>query len=429
MTLSRTEDRSLFESFVRSESFSGILLVVAAVISFIWANSHYGHFFEELKEAYVGFRFGEWFVLEKHLIHWVNDGLMVIFFLFVGLEIKRELITGELSDRRAATLPAFAAVGGMVVPALVFVIINWGGEGLRGWGVPPATDIAFALGILALLGKRVPIALKIFLTALAIVDDLGAVILIAIFYTENLNLMALGISLGCWALALLYNRIGGRRLQIYAIFGIVMWYFMLASGVHATVAGVLMALTIPMSRVRSPKNVKEEIGSLFQDEEFEHQEVELDHLENLVNEAQSPLHELEHSLEGIVAYGIMPVFALFNAGFVLSADASLGAAVSLGAFLGLLVGKMVGVMGASWIAVRFGFASLPRGANWPAMLGTSILAGIGFTMSLFIAGLAFGSGAILDQAKLGVLSASVVAAVAGLVILGVCLPKASAVDS
>ena len=429
MNSRRADDRSLFESFVRSESFGGILLVVAAIASFVWANSPGGHFFEELKEVTVGFRFGEWFVLEKHLIHWINDGLMVVFFLFVGLEIKRELITGELADRRAAMLPILAAVGGMVTPALVYAVINWGGEGLRGWGIPTATDIAFALGILTLLGKRVPLALKIFLTALAIVDDLGAVILIAIFYTEDLNFPALGLSLGCWGLALIYNRRGGRELPVFAVCGVLMWYFMLQSGMHATVAGVLMALTIPMNRIRTPRQVQEEIGTLFKDGGFEHEQVELDLLEGLVDGAQSPLHELEHSLEDLVAYGIMPVFALFNAGFVLSAGASLGAAISLGSFLGLLVGKVVGVMGACWLAVRLGLAALPGGASWMTMLGMSILAGIGFTMSLFIAGLAFGGGPLLDQAKLGVLSASVVAAISGLVILWISLPKSDDADS
>jgi Na+:H+ antiporter, NhaA family len=426
MTSRRAGDRTLFESFVRSESFGGVLLVVAAIASFLWANSSGGHFFTELKEMPIGFHFGEWFVLEKHLIHWINDGLMVIFFLFVGLEIKRELITGELADRRAAMLPILAAVGGMVTPALVYAVVNWGGDGLHGWGVPTATDIAFALGILTLLGKRVPLSLKIFLTALAIVDDLGAVVLIAIFYTDDLSLPFLGLSLGCWGLALLYNRRGGRDLQVYAVIGVLTWYFMLQSGMHATVAGVLMALAIPMRRARTPWEVKSAIGALFKHETFELEQVELDLLEELVDEAQSPLHELEHSLEDLVAYGIMPVFALFNAGFVLSADASLGAAISLGAFLGLLAGKVVGVMGACWLAVRLGFATLPRGSSWMTMLGTSILAGIGFTMSLFIAGLAFSNPVRLDQAKLGVLSASIVAALAGLAVLAYSLPKKKA---
>lgn len=424
MSVKRSQPQSLFQSFVRSESFSGILLVAMAIFSFLWANSQLGHHFFELKEAYVGFVAGDW-ELKKSLIHWVNDGLMAVFFLFVGLEIKRELITGELSDRRAAMLPIAAAVGGMVVPAVVYAAVNWGGEGIRGWGVPTATDIAFALGILALLGTRAPLSLKVFLTALAIVDDLGAVILIAVFYTENLSLGNLGLSLGVWGTALVYNRaFKGRRLSIYLLLGLFMWYFMLKSGVHATVAGVLLALTIPLSRTMSPRQVKKEMASFFQDGEFEHEEVELDQVEQLVNKAQSPLHELEHTLEAPVAFLIMPVFALFNAGFLLGADASLAAPVSLGAFLGLLAGKVVGVMGACWIAVRLGVSALPKGIGWGSLLGTSLLAGIGFTMSLFIAGLAFGESAMLDQAKLGVLTASVVAALGGLAILWVTLPKA-----
>jgi NhaA family Na+:H+ antiporter len=423
MARKRTHEQSFFQSFVRSESFGGIVLVVAAILSFLWANSQWGHTFHEIKEAAVGFRLGEIFSLEKHLIHWINDGLMAVFFLFVGLEIKRELVTGELSDRRAAALPVAAAIGGMVVPALVFLLLNSGGPGQNGWGVPTATDIAFALGILALLGKRVPLGLKVFLTALAIVDDLGAVVLIAIFYSGDLDLTALSISLGAGLAAFACNKFGVRALHVYGILGLIMWYFMLKSGMHATVAGVLLALTIPMGRARSPAEVKKEIGSLFKDGEFEHEEVELDWLESLVDDAQSPLHELEHSLEPWVAYFIMPVFALFNAGFVLSAEASLLAPVSLGAFLGLVVGKLVGVSGASWIAVRFGWASLPRGTNWWALVGTSMLAGIGFTMSLFIASLAYTSPELLDQAKLGVLSASVTAALVGIIILAVSLPK------
>lgn len=411
-----------FQSFVKSESSSGILLVVVSLIAFAWAVSPWGDAYEHLKEIPVGIEFGT-FHLEKHLLHWVNDGLMAIFFLFVGLEIKRELRVGELSSIRAAALPCFAALGGMVIPAGIYAAQTAGTDALRGWGVPMATDIAFALGIMALLGPRVPIALKVFLTALAIVDDLGAVAVIALFYTEDLSLAKLGLSLLFWGLAMAFSALGGRRLSVFALLGVVSWYFMLKSGVHATVAGVLLALAIPLGRELEPSEIKERLASLFRSDDFERGEVELEHVESLVNRAQSPLHELEHSLAPWVAFAIMPVFAFFNAGFQLSEEASLGSTISLAAFLGLVVGKPVGVVAFSWLAVRLGWARLPSGVGWGAMLGAGLLAGIGFTMSLFIAALAFGQGGALDQAKLGVLSASVVSAILGLIVLARTLPK------
>ncbi|MCB1033176.1 MAG: Na+/H+ antiporter NhaA, partial [Acidobacteria bacterium] len=362
--------------------------------------------------------------IDKPLLLWINDGLMALFFLLVGLEIKRELITGELKDRRAAALPILAAVGGMVVPALIFALVNWGQETIHGWAVPMATDIAFALGVMALLGKRVPLGLKVFLTALAIVDDLGAVLVIALFYSGKIHVGSLLIALGILGVAYLYGRYLGRSLWVFIVIGAVLWYFMHESGIHATVAGVLLAFTVPMRRAMRPREVKARIAKMFEDGEFEHEEVELDELEKLIDKAQSPLHELEHTLEPFVAFFIMPVFAFFNAGFTLSPEASLWLPISLGAFLGLVVGKLVGVVGACWVGIRAGWATLPRGVGWPAIAGTGLLAGIGFTMSLFIATLAFGEGGALDQAKLGVLSASVVAAVAGLVILSRSLPAA-----
>lgn len=408
---------SPFQQFVASESFGGILLVAVAIAAFAWANSPWAHAYQAMKELQVGIGVGGW-RLQKDLIHWVNDGLMAIFFLYVGLEIKRELIVGELSDRRAAALPAIAAVGGMVVPALVYAAFNAGGPGAHGWGIPMATDIAFALGIMALLGDRVPLGLKVFLTALAIVDDLGAVLVIALFYTAELDVAALVMAAAVWGLAFAYKKVGGRRLPIFVPLAVVMWYFMLKSGIHATVAGVVFAITIPLRRALSPAELRQELESLFaRGGDFERHESEVEYLEDLLNRAQSPLHELEHSLTPWVAFAIMPIFALFNAGFTLSADASLAVPVALGAFLGLLIGKLIGILGFSWIAVRSGLATLPRDADWTAMAGASVLAGIGFTMSLFIAALAFEPQDLLDQAKLGVLSASVVAAISGLALL------------
>lgn len=407
-----------FQTFFRSESAGGVILIAAAVVAFLWANSPLAPSYQALKEAPFGFGLGGW-GLEKPLILWVNDGLMALFFLLVGLEIKRELLVGELEDPRAAALPIAAAVGGMVVPAGIYVALNWGGEGMPGWAVPMATDIAFALGVMALLGKRVPLGLKVALTALAIVDDLGAVLVIALFYTANLKLGYLALALAVWVAAVLYGRFGGRKLTVFGMLGVVLWYCMLKSGVHATVAGVLLAFTIPMRRHLEPGQVKERLAALFRGEDFETQEVELEHLENLVEAAQSPLHELEHSLLPWSAFFIMPIFALFNAGFQVSPEASFAAPVTLGAFLGLVLGKPLGVMLFSWLAVATGRATLPAGVGWTAVAGMGLLAGIGFTMSLFIAALGFPDPGLLDQAKLGVLSASVTAAVVGLLALHV----------
>jgi NhaA family Na+:H+ antiporter len=405
-----------FQTFFRSESAGGVILIAAAAAAFVWANSPLAPFYQTLKETPFGIGLGGW-GLEKPLLLWVNDGLMALFFLLVGLEIKRELLVGELKDRRAAFLPIAAAVGGMLVPAGIYVLLNRGGDGMAGWAVPMATDIAFALGVMALLGKRVPLGLKVALTALAIVDDLGAVLVIALFYTAKLELGYLGLALALWIAALLYGRLGGRRLTVFAGLGVVLWVCMLKSGVHATVAGVLLAFTVPMRRRMEPGEVKRSLAELFRGEGFEEQEVELESLERLVEKAHSPLHELEHALLPWSAFFIMPVFALFNAGFRLSPEASFAAPVTLGALLGLVLGKPLGVLLFSWLAVASGRASLPNGVGWGAMAGMGLLAGIGFTMSLFIAALGFPEPALLDQAKLGVLSASVAAAVAGLVTL------------
>lgn len=412
-----------FQAFVRSESFSGLLLVITAVIAFAWANSSWGDAYQAMKQLPVGFAIGD-FGLEKPLLLWVNDLLMAIFFLFVGLEIKRELSVGELSNPRARNLPIAAALGGMLVPALFYFALNSSGPGSAGWGVPMATDIAFALGIMALLGDRVPLALKVFLTAVAIVDDLGAVLVIAVFYTANVDVDALLLSFAVWAGAFVYRAFGGRSIPVFLGIGLVMWYFMLKSGVHATVAGVLLAFAIPMSREIEPGEIPKYLNELLQRSVGDRQEAQLVELDRMVDKAQSPLHELEHSLVPWVAYAIMPIFALFNAGFVLEEGASLAAPVSLGAFLGLVLGKPLGVTLCAFAAVAAGLAALPRAVNWRCVIGTGFLSGIGFTMSLFIAALAFGPDSSLDdQAKLGVLTASIVAAVVGLGILAWALPK------
>ncbi len=417
-----------FEEFVRGESAGGITLIAAALLAFAWANSPFAPGYFALQETPFGIGIGG-FGLEKPLLLWVNDGLMAVFFFLVGLEIKREVSVGELANPRDAALAVIAALGGVVAPASIYAAINWGGEGIAGWGVPMATDIAFALGVMALLGSRVPLSLKVFLTALAIVDDLIAVSVIALFYTAEVDLLSLALSLGVLALAFAYGRRGGRSLRGFALLGLLVWFFMLQSGVHATVAGVLFALVIPMNRRIPPEDLRDELRSGLERGEFEEVETKVANLERVLEDAQSPLHRLEHSLHPWVAFVVMPVFALFNAGVSLTGGGGLANPVALGVLLGLLVGKPVGVLGASWLAVRMGWSSLPQGASWGAMAGVSLLAGIGFTMSLFIGTLAFAGSTLLDAAKLGVLAASVVAAVAGLAILVWTGPSESKKDA
>jgi NhaA family Na+:H+ antiporter len=349
---------------------------------------------------------------------------MAVFFFLVGLEIKREVLVGELAGWQRASLPAAGALGGMVVPALIYVGFNLGEPTIHGWGVPMATDIAFALGVLALLGERVPLSLKVFLLALAIVDDLGAVLVIALFYTDDLNGGSLLISLLVWGAALAYGRASGEKPLVFGLLGLVMWYFMLKSGVHATIAGVLMALAVPLRHKLSPQALQNELRSLTsQGGGFEQVEMVIGHLEEVLAKAHSPLHSMEHALAPYVAFVIMPVFAFFNAGVALKgAEGGLISAVSLGAFIGLLLGKPIGVTGFVLIAVKSGLTRLPPGASWSAIVGVGLLAGIGFTMSLFIAHLAFAEPASLNQAKIGVLAASVVASAAGLAFLSRALP-------
>jgi len=406
---------SPFEEFARGESAGGITLIGAALLAIVWANSPWAPGYFALREVSFGVGLGGW-SLEKPLLLWINDGLMALFFFLVGLEIKREVSVGELANPRDAALAVVAALGGVVVPASIYAAINWGGEGIGGWGVPMATDIAFALGVMALLGSRVPLSLKVFLTALAIVDDLVAVLVIALFYTSGVDLLSLTLSLGVLALAFAYGRRGGRSIRVLALLGVFTWFFMLQCGVHATVAGVLYALVIPMRRKVAPEDLRDELRAGLERGRFEEVEAKVANLERVLEDAQSPLHRLEHSLHPWVAFLVMPVFALFNAGVSL-AGGGLANPVALGVLLGLLVGKPVGVLGFSWLATRLGWASLPQGVGWGAMAGVGLLAGIGFTMSLFIGTLAFEGSELLDQAKLGIVAASVVAAVAGLVLL------------
>jgi NhaA family Na+:H+ antiporter len=414
------------ERFLATESASGVVLIAAALVAFAWANSPWADLYGHMQHIEAGVTLGG-AGLHLSLAHWVNDGLMAIFFFVVGLEIKRELLCGELAGWQRAALPVAGALGGMVVPALVYAWLNRGLPSIAGWGVPMATDIAFAVGILALLGPRVPLALKVFLLALAIVDDLGAVLVIAAFYTADLDFTALGITGLVWLAALAYGRSGGGRPSVFLVLGLLLWYLMHASGVHATVAGVLLALAVPLGRPHDTETIKAELAAELGGTDFEGVEVRLQHLENVIDRARSPLHEYEHALQPWVAYAIMPVFALFNAGVTLGGGgAGFANPVTLGAFLGLVLGKPIGITLAVALAVTLRVTRLPVGVGWAAIAGVGLLGGIGFTMALFIAMLAFGDSPALDQAKIGVLSASLCAAVLGYLLLRTTLAPAAA---
>jgi NhaA family Na+:H+ antiporter len=404
--------------FLQVEASGGIVLLVCTVLALVLANSAWSGAFAEFWQARVGFTIGL-FALYKPLLLWINDGLMTIFFFLVGLEIKREFVFGELQDRRKAALPAAAALGGMVVPAALYLGLQWGQPGERGWGIPMATDIAFVVGFLALLGKRVPFSLKILLLTLAIVDDIGAVLVIAIAYTENLAPIFLVPAAFGFAACYLLNRLGVRPVPIYFILGALIWLAFLKSGIHPTVAGVLLGLLTPASAWfarRSLLNVLEGVAHrLRQDlalrEGKDHHEEAVQLLAHTSKETISPLDRLETALHPWVAFGIMPLFALANAGVSINLEA-LRSPIAIAVAVGLVAGKPIGILVFSWIAVRLGVARLPTGVTWPVLVGAGCLAGIGFTMSLFIAGLGL-QGELLDAGKVGILTGSILSAALG----------------
>lgn len=380
----KTKLTKLFVDFFESEKSSGILLILCTVTSIVIANSHLGNDYKEILHTKIGFEAGGIF-LKSSIEHWINDGLMAIFFLMIGLEIERELYIGELSDLKNATLPIFAAIGGMVTPALLHFILNRGSETQAGIGIPMATDIAFALGVLALLGNKVPISLKIFLAALAIIDDLGAIVIIALFYVGNFSLLYFCLALGIFVGLIILNRLGIRRLPFYLIPGFVMWYFMLKSGVHATIAGVLLAFAIPF----------------------------------VSGGEKSPSYKLQHFLHRPVAFIIMPLFALANAGIELNGNWITGLATSnsIGILAGLFLGKPLGIVLFSALAVKVGFSQLPSDVNWKHIIGVGFLGGIGFTMSIFITLLAFDKPEIIQSSKISILLGSLVSGFVGFMIL------------
>jgi Na+:H+ antiporter, NhaA family len=419
-----------FQKFVGREAAGGILLLVSSVVALIWANSPWAETYQKIWHTPLTVGFGA-FTLSHDLHYWVDDGLMTIFFFVVGLEIKRELLAGELASPRQAVLPLVAAMGGVAVPALLYFAINSGGPGAGGWGIAMATDIAFAIGVMALLGARVPLGLKVFLTALAIVDDIAAVLVIALFYTANLAWGPLAGAACCLLLAQAANRLGVRHPLPYVVIGAVLWFAVTQSGVHATIAGVLLAFMIPSRKVLDQSAFLKEGRAVL--DHFEkasqteprhfladvEQQTAIEALGDACGKIQPPLHRLEHALHPWVTFAIMPLFALANAGVHLSGE--LGKLVvqpiTLGVIIGLMVGKPIGVTIAAWLAVRLGPASLPANGSWQHIHGAGWLAGIGFTMSLFMAGLSFSDDRLLTQAKLGILIASLCAGLIGSIVL------------
>jgi len=384
--------------FLSLESAGGILLIGGAALGLVFANTPLVHYYDQLLSLPVTVKAGGLGV-DKPLLLWINDGLMAVFFLLVALELKRELISGQFADRRQIALPAACAVGGMLAPMAIYAFLNRGNPAaISGFAIPAATDIAFALGILGLLGSRVPTALKLLLTAIAVLDDLGAIVLIAVFYTSDLSLLSLSVALAALAVLIGLNRAGVAKIAPYVFFGSIMWLAVLKSGVHATLAGVALGLTIPM---RDPHD-----------------------------EESSPLERLEHDLHPTVAYAILPIFAFANAGVSLAglAPGALAQPVPAGVALGLLLGKPLGIFGLGALIVLAGLARLPEGVSWKSLFGMAVLCGIGFTMSLFIASLAFEASEanLMLESRLGILAGTTAAAIAGYLILRAALPKEAA---
>lgn len=415
--------------FMRTEAAGGFVIVAAAIVALIWANV--------ASDAYQDF-WSTPIVLDLDVLRlaeplqaWVNDALMAVFFFVVTLEIKREAVRGELSNRRQAALPVAAAIGGMVLPAVLFTALNAGGEGARGWGIPVATDIAFALGVLSLLGRRVPLQLKVFLLALAIADDIGGILIIALFYTDDLSFAWLGGALGVVAVILLMRERGVRPVLAYVAVGVVLWLCVFESGVHATIAGVVLGLLAPAEalydRARLSRGIHQALR-LFDATEGEpdpHRREPAVHeslrrMEHLSREALSPLERLEEAFTPWSAFVVLPIFALANAGIRLNGDtlsAAVDSRVAWGVAVGLVVGKFVGIVSFAFLAVWLGLAARPAAVRWSQIGGAALLGGIGFTVAIFIAGLSYDDAQVVEEAKIGILVASLVAAVLGYVVL------------
>ena len=419
---------SPFQKFVKIESFAGILLFGATIIALFWANSPFAVYYEDLWQYQIGISFQD-FELKKPLILWINDGLMSIFFFLIGLELKRELITGEINTIKKAAFPFVAAIGGVIVPVGLYLTLNQNPETVKGWGIPMATDIAFALAILSTLGKRVPLSLKIFLTAFAIIDDIAAVLVIAVFYSININWIYIlyGIILIAF-LGLLYY-IRKYSFAIGIILAVVIWFLFLKSGIHPTIAGVLLAFTIPIKRRLNVNSFSSKLnaisndmgkvsdhdeGHLLNDDEMK----SLSYLDDLSFEVRSPLQHLEHKLHSLIAYFILPVFALSNAGVVISTDYDFNYALMTNIAISLFAGKFIGVALFSYLGVRLKITELPSGVNFNQILGIAFIAGVGFTMSIFIDNLAFYGDLIsINSVKIGIIIGSLASGILGYIVL------------
>lgn len=410
------------QEFIRTEVFSGSVLLLAAVVALVWANS-------PLDDAYFDL-FNErividtpLFTINENLRHWINDVLMTFFFFVVGLEIKRELFRGELQGLQRAALPGIAALGGMVAPALIYIAFNVGTDGSNGWGIPMATDIAFALGILAVLGRRIPSQLRVFLLALAIVDDIGAILVIAVFYTSEIQIDSLAVAgVGLLAMYGLY-RLGLNSIPLYFLVGAVVWLAVFESGVHATIAGVVLGLMTPLDPVRV--TIADRFRRLLNQEPTE-ESAHAQAPDGYPDSEEGPLYELEHSLHPFTSFLIVPLFALANAGVSLDPETvenSITTSVTSGIALGLLIGKPLGIFFFSWFAVRLGISSLPENTNWTQMLGAGMLAGVGFTVALFVNDLAFDSEVLIERGKIGILVGSFLAGIAGYLLLRLSCPE------
>lgn len=425
------------EDLLKNRPISGILLFISVIAALIWSNSQYSESYHDLWKMHFTIGLND-YKIDKSLHHWINDGLMAIFFFVIGLEIKREVMAGELSSVKKAALPAAAAVGGMMIPALIYILFNFNTPAESGWGVPMATDIAFILGVLSLLGNKVPLSLKIFLTALAIVDDLGAVMVIAFFYTENLVILSLEYGLVFLIILLIANRLGIRNSTFYAIIGICgVWIAFLFSGVHATIAGVLLAMTIPSttklnrsgfiarvsSLLKKLGETKEKKGDYLSDEQHEI----IQEMRGERSKVQPPLQKLEHALNPFVSFIVLPLFALANTGVELNLSVlnSLTSNISLGVMLGLVLGKFLGILSFSFLFVKLKIAELPADLSWEILSGGAVMAGIGFTMSIFISELAFDSSEVREQVKAAILLASVISALIGVFLIQVFSAKKS----
>src|SRR5690554_1657474 len=417
-----------FQKFIKLESLSGILLFGATILALLWANSPYGAEYEQLWQYEFGISFQD-VTLIKPLILWINDGLMAIFFFLIGLELKRELLVGEIDSLKKASFPLIAALGGVLAPVGLFLFLNQDPETTKGWGIPMATDIAFALAILGTLKSRVPLSLKIFLTAFAIIDDIAAVLIIAIFYSATINWMF--ILIGMLLIALLAFIYYKRKfsLGVGLIFGFIVWFLFLKSGIHPTIAGVLLAFTIPIKRTLNIYEFSNNLNNIsskivrITDDTYKHiltkDEMEcIDNLDHLTSDVRSPLQHLEHQLHNLTAYFILPIFAFANAGVVLSTSSELNTSLMLYIAISLFAGKLIGVSLFSYLGVKLKLTELPSGINFKQIIGIAGIAGVGFTMSIFIANLAFGNDAInINSSKVGIIIGSLISGLVGVIIL------------